>query len=60
VVAFSPTLDDRAVMGLNPMDPGRRAPIARQARRSAMARLERSDVQERLAALTKVGRAQPA
>lgn len=60
VVAFSPTLDDRAVMGLNPMDPGRRAPIARQARRSALARLERADVQERLAPLTRIGRAQPA
>jgi NTE family protein len=53
VVALSPTLEDRAVMGLNPMDPERRGPIARQARRSTLARLERADVQERLALLTR-------
>ena len=60
VVAFSPTAEDRAVMGLNPMDPSRRAPIARQARRSALSRLERPEIQERLALLGQVGRARPA
>ena len=51
VIAFAPTLEDRAVMGLNPLDPTRRAPIARQARRSTLRRLERADVRDRLAAL---------
>jgi NTE family protein len=60
VIAFSPTLEDRAVMGLNPMDPGRRAPIARQARRSVLARLARPEVQELLVPLLGRGRAKPA
>jgi NTE family protein len=51
VVAFSPTAADREVMGLNPMDPSRRAPIARQARASALRRLERVETQELLAPL---------
>lgn len=60
VVAFSPTNRDRAVMGLNPMNPDRRAPIARQARRSTLERLRRDDVQERLATLTGAERGGPA
>ncbi len=60
VVAFSPTLQDRSVMGLNPMDPARREPIARQARRSALTRLARPDVAERLAPLGAGARRQPA
>ena len=51
VIAFAPTPSDRAAMGLNPMDPERRAPIARQARRSALRRLERPEVRDRLALL---------
>lgn len=52
VVAFSPTPRDRAVMGLNPMDESRRAPIAEQARQSALRRLERPEVRDQLALLT--------
>lgn len=51
VVAFSPTVEDRFVMGLNPMDGARRAPIARQARQSALRRLERPEGQRLLGAL---------
>jgi NTE family protein len=52
VVAFSPTPMDRSVMGFNPMDESRRAPIASQARESALRRLERPEVRDQLAALT--------
>ncbi len=51
VVAFSPTVEDRMAMGLNPMDGSRRAPIARQARESALRRLERPETRERLTLL---------
>ena len=51
VIAFSPTTADRGVMGLNPLDPERRAPIARQARQSALRRLARPEVRDRLALL---------
>jgi NTE family protein len=51
VVAFSPTLADRAVMGLNPLDPTRRGPIARQARQSVLSRLARPEVRDRLSLL---------
>jgi NTE family protein len=51
VVAFSPTAEDQAVMGRNPMDRTRQGPIAEQARVSTLRRLERSDVQRRLEAL---------
>lgn len=51
VLAFQPTADDAAVMGLNAMDPSRRAPIARQARESTLRRLERADTRARLAPL---------
>lgn len=56
VVAFSPTPADRAVMGFNPMDGTRRAPIARRARESALRRLERANVQELLAPLARQAR----
>jgi NTE family protein len=48
VVAFQPTPGDAAVMGPNPMDPGRRAAVARQARESALRRLARADTHARL------------
>ena len=51
VVAFQPTVEDVAVMGLNAMDPDRRAAIAAQARASTLRRLERPDTSARLAAL---------
>jgi NTE family protein len=51
VVAFQPTEADAAVMGVNAMDPSRRAAIARQAYQSTLARLERTDTRTRLAAL---------
>lgn len=56
VVAFSPTAEDRAVIGLNPMDETRRAPIARRARESALRRLERPDTAGQLALLAAAGR----
>ena len=53
VIAFQPTADDQAVMGLNAMDPRRRAAaVVRQARASTLRRLERADVRKRLLPLT--------
>ncbi len=52
VIAFQPTADDRSVMGLNAMDPRRRAVVVRQARTSTLRRLERADVRNRLRTLT--------
>jgi NTE family protein len=52
VVAFHPTTEDQAVMGLNAMDPRRRAVVVRQARASTLRRLERADVRQRLLPLT--------
>lgn len=51
VVAFQPTAADVEVMGVNAMDPSRRAAIARQAYESTMRRLDRHDTMERLSAL---------
>lgn len=51
VVAFQPTPEDAAVMGVNAMDPSRRASIARQAYTSTLRRLERADTTDRLAPL---------
>ncbi|HMK63751.1 MAG TPA: patatin-like phospholipase family protein, partial [Acidimicrobiales bacterium] len=51
VVAFSPTAADREIIGLNPMDMSRSRSIARQAYESAMGRLGRAELRERLAAL---------
>jgi NTE family protein len=39
VVAFAPTASDQTAMGLNAMDPRRRAGVARQARSSTLERL---------------------
>jgi NTE family protein len=44
VLAFQPTADDLAAMGLNAMDPAKRAPVTKQARESAVRKLERDDV----------------
>lgn len=51
VVAFQPSAEDAAVMGVNAMDPTRRAAIARQVYESTLRRLERADTRERLSAL---------
>jgi NTE family protein len=51
VVAFQPTPDDAELMGLNAMDPARRAAVARQIRTSTLRRLDRSDTKSRLAGL---------
>ena len=55
VVAFQPTADDAAVMGVNAMDPSRRATVARQVYDSTRARLRRPDMRERLALLRTAG-----
>jgi NTE family protein len=44
VVAFQPTGDDLRLMGMNAMDPSRRAPVTRQARESALKKVDRADV----------------
>ncbi len=51
VVAFQPTAADARVMGVNAMDPSRRAAIARQAYESTLRRLDRADTRARLAAI---------
>ncbi len=51
VVAFQPTGDDADVMGVNAMDPSRRAAVARQAYESTLRRLDRADTRQRLADL---------
>jgi NTE family protein len=51
VVAFQPTPDDASVMGINAMDPSRRAEVARRIRASTARRLERPGMRDRLAAL---------
>lgn len=51
VLAFQPTPDDLTVMGVNAMDPERRAPVAHQARLSTLRRLARADTRQRLVAL---------
>jgi NTE family protein len=52
VLAFQPTGDDVAVMGLNAMDARRRIEVARHVRESTLRRLARADTRERLAPLT--------
>jgi NTE family protein len=49
VIAFQPTAHDAAVIGPNPMDPDRRAAVARQTRESTLRRLARPDTHARLA-----------
>jgi NTE family protein len=51
VLAFQPTGDDLKVMGMNAMDPARRGPVTRQARKSALRKLERDDIQSVLGSL---------
>lgn len=53
LVGFQPTPDDARVMGINAMDPTRRAAIARQAYESTLRRLERADTRDRLAVLSR-------
>jgi len=48
VIAFQPTAEDIAVIGPNPMDPRRRAAVARQARESTLRRLEHTDTRARM------------
>jgi NTE family protein len=48
VLTFQPTAADLSVMGLNAMDPQRRAPVTRKARESALRKLERADVRDLL------------
>jgi NTE family protein len=52
VVVFQPTPADLAVMGFNAMDFRRREEVARRARDSALRRLERVDVRDRLRPLS--------
>jgi NTE family protein len=52
VVAFAPTADDQRVMGLNAMDPRRRAATARQVRASTHERLSYPGFVSRLEPLT--------
>jgi NTE family protein len=52
VLAFQPTAADLAHMGLNAMDQSRRAPVTRQAKQSALEKLERADVQSVLGVLS--------
>jgi NTE family protein len=52
VIAFHPTAEDQAVMGVNAMDTRRRVAVVRQARESTIRRLERADVRRRLSSLT--------
>ncbi|MDQ1519488.1 MAG: hypothetical protein QOI55_561 [Actinomycetota bacterium] len=51
VLVFQPTASEAGVMGLNAMDPGRRAEVTRNARASARRRLDRDDVRELLSVL---------
>ncbi len=51
VLAFQPTADDLKVMGMNAMNPSRRAPVTRQAKQSALKKLEREDTNALLSPL---------
>jgi NTE family protein len=51
VVAFQPTAEDQKAMGLNLMDPRRRAQVVRQARTSTLRRLARPEFRKSLSAL---------
>lgn len=52
VLAFQPTAEDAAVMGLNALDPARRKEVAERTHASTRARLKRADIADRLALLT--------
>lgn len=49
VAAFEPTVQDQRTMGVNAMDPERRAPVSKQARASAAARARHQRLRELLA-----------
>ncbi len=51
VVRFEPTAEDLRVMALDPLDPERRAPVARHVFERTLASLEGDELRERLAAL---------
>jgi NTE family protein len=51
VVAFQPTTEDQKAMGLNFMDPRRRAQVVRQAKTSTLRRLDRPEFRKSLSAL---------
>lgn len=51
VLAFQPTADVLATMGLNGMDPAKRAPVTKQAHESALRKLERAEVRDLLGTL---------
>ncbi|HVF31956.1 MAG TPA: patatin-like phospholipase family protein [Acidimicrobiales bacterium] len=48
VLAFQPTADDAALMGINAMDPSKRAAVSAAVRVSAGRRLRRADVADRV------------
>ena len=48
VLAFQPTAEDAALMGVNAMDPSRRSSVAVAIRASAARRLQRADVAEQV------------
>jgi len=50
-LVFQPTAADRQVMGLNAMDRSRRDPVTRQARKSALERMDRPEAAAALALL---------
>jgi NTE family protein len=56
LLTFQPTTADLAVMGINAMDPSRRADVTRQAEESARHRLRRSDATDRVKLLTSSAR----
>ncbi len=51
VLTFQPTADDLKFMGMNAMDPSRRAPMTKQAKQSALKKLEREDTRALLSPL---------
>lgn len=52
VLAFQPTAEDALLMGLDAMDPSKRAAVSVTIRASVARRLERSDIADRLERLT--------
>jgi hypothetical protein len=52
VVAFEPTREDREVMGLDPLDPARRAPVAQQVYERVLASLAEPELRGKLAPLS--------
>jgi NTE family protein len=54
VIVFQPTPAEVGAMGLNAMDPARRADVTRNARESARRRLERNDARDAVSVLRRV------